>query len=54
MEKPEPIDQSEWQRLEAEYPTAMPERREHIDELLDEIECEAAQEKGWLKRDGNA
>ncbi len=27
---------TQWQRLEAEYATATPERREHIDQLLDE------------------
>ena len=48
MENREPIDQTErqataWQRLEAEYPTATPERREHIDELLDELEWEAGE-----------
>ena len=33
--------QTPWQRLEAEYATATPERREHIDELLDTLEAEA-------------
>ncbi len=46
MENREPIDQSEWRRLEGEHPTATPERREHIDELLDEMEW-----KAWQNRD---
>lgn len=35
-----------WQRLEAVYETATPERSEHIDQLLDEME-HAARE-WWL------
>ncbi len=41
---------TEWQRLEAEYPNATPGRREHIDEMLDEMEWEAWPE--WLRDHG--
>ena len=36
---------TQWQRLEAEYETATPERREHIDQLLDETKYAAG--GGW-------
>lgn len=41
---------TQWQRQEAEYATATPERREHIDQLLDEME-HAAGERWLLQRD---
>ena len=41
---------TQWQRLEVEYETATPERREHIDQLLDEME-HAAGEWWLLQRD---
>ena len=41
---------TQWQRLESEYETATPERREHIDQLLDEME-HAAGEWWLLQRD---
>ena len=34
---------TQWQRLEAKYATATPERREHIDQLLDELEYAAGE-----------
>ena len=37
---------NQWRRLEAEYETATPERREHIDQLLDEMEYAAGE--SWL------
>ena len=43
-------DRLQWERLEAEYETATPERREHINQLLDEMEF-AVGESWLLQRD---
>lgn len=52
MAEETPIDQTEWQRLEAEYKNATPQRQAEIDERLDELEWEAGQlqDAGTLRR----
>ena len=39
-------DPNRWQLLTTEYATATPERREHINELLDDLEADAG--AGWM------